>query len=221
MSEKGPTTFESCASVNPNFQTPKSLKKDPEVSKPGHQKILQLWTPVRRCVQWSPFGFGYRFYWLLKHEQGVCVSSVSFAWQRIPLSLALACLRCCFSLPCLHPFQSIPSSFVLPRRRSPSAWSYLDFCRRGQNVAPTKPSFHYFPNAPSITSLNTHFPLVYPRPPISLPCTLFEVGNCWEPLMRRYATHLFLVPLSTICTSLLQGVRKIVPSRFLCAFKMH
>ena len=27
MSEKGPTTFESCASVNPNFQTPKSLKK--------------------------------------------------------------------------------------------------------------------------------------------------------------------------------------------------
>ena len=126
-------------------------------------------------------------------------------------------------LACLHPFQSIPSSFVLHRRRSPAAWSYLHFCRRGQNVAPTKPSFHYFPNAPSITSLNTHFPLVYPKLPISLslPCTLFEVGNCWEPLMRRYATHLFLVPLSTICTSLLQRVRKTVFSHLLCVFEMH
>ena len=101
-------------------------------------------------------------------------------------------------------------------------------CGANKAVLPLLPQqtfhyFHYFPNAPSITSLNTHFTLVHPKPPISLslPCTLFEVGNCWEPLMRRYATHLFLVPLSTICTSLLQGVRKIVPSRFLCAFKMH
>ena len=88
-------------------------------------------------------------------------------------------------------------------------------CGANKAVLPLLPQqtfhyFHYFPNAPSITSLNTHFPLVHPRPPISLPCTLFEVGNCWEPLMRRYATHLFLVPLSTICTSLLQQVRKIV-----------
>ena len=28
----------SCASVNPNFQTPKSKKKVPKVSKHGHQK---------------------------------------------------------------------------------------------------------------------------------------------------------------------------------------
>ena len=91
-------------------------------------------------------------------------------------------------------------------------------CGANKAVLPLLPqrTFHYQPQH----SFST-------RPPqasnlsLSLPCTLFEVGNCWEPVMRWYATHLFLVPLSTICTSLLQGVRKIVPSRFLCAFKMH